>query len=661
MSAIPSILGRVPNMLASQMVLQGITRSNNDLLALQVRLATGKDLVRPSENPVGAGTVAVLDDVLERRDQRLRNLSEASAVLGTLDGALGDVNELLLEAKGVGLSQIGVGSDADTRRNQALVVDSILQSMQQLGNRDHRGLQLFGGSAVGAVPFENILGGVRYAGSGDGARTDIGLGSSTPITMSGERAFGAVSARLEGDRDLDPDATAATRLADLRGARGLGIAAGVVTVTVNGTAVEVDLADAETVEDVRSRVEAGIQSVDAGAVVDLDPAAGDRLRITPSAGVTVTIADADGTTAADLGLDTTFPGGTATTGGDLDPKIVWTTPISALDGVTVPLGTIRVSNAGQDREVDLSGVETLQDLRNAIDELNLGVRVEIGDDGRRLAVRNELSGGSMSISEVGGGSTATELGIRSLSAVTRLEDFNDGEGVGIVTGGVDPLTGLADPTRDVDFTVGLHDGRTFDVDLAGAETVQDVLDAIESAAVAAGLTVPAEFSVGLVDDGNGIALRDATVGAAPVSVTARNNSTAARDLGILGESAGATLTGEDRATVAVDGVFAHLIALRDALLGDDDSGIAFATERLEADIARAAEARAEVGVRAQRVEAATTREEDLRVQDLSLKSTLQDLDVTAAAIRFSQLQQQLQAGLSTAGRITSLTLLDFLR
>ena len=66
-------------------------------------------------------------------------------------------------------------------------------------------------------------------------------------------------------------------------------------------------------------------------------------------------------------------------------------------------------------------------------------------------------------------------------------------------------------------------------------------------------------------------------------------------------------------------------------------------------------------MRAQRVEAALTREEDLKVQDLSLKSTLQDLDITDAAIRFSQLQQQLQAGLSTAGRITSLTLLDFLR
>jgi flagellin-like hook-associated protein FlgL len=49
------------------------------------------------------------------------------------------------------------------------------------------------------------------------------------------------------------------------------------------------------------------------------------------------------------------------------------------------------------------------------------------------------------------------------------------------------------------------------------------------------------------------------------------------------------------------------------------------------------------------------------VQDLALKSSIQDLDFTAAAVRFSTLQQQLQAALSTAGNVTSLTLLDFLR
>ena len=662
MSAISSVLGRVPNLLASQTVLGSITRSNTALLELQVKLASGREILRASEDPVGAGTIAVLDDVLERRDQRLRNLSEATAVLGTLDSALGDVNDLLLEAKGVGLSQIGIGSDAETRRNQSLVIDSILQSLQGIGNREHRDLHLFAGSAVGTTPFDGLLGGIRYAGSGDGLVNDIGLGGSTPMTMSGERAFGAVSARLEGDRDLNPDATLDTRLSDLDGARGLGIAPGTITVTVDATPIDVDLSDAETLDDVRSRVEDAIRTVDPGAVVELDPVSGDRFRITPSAGVTVSITEAgDTTTASDLGLEGTFPGGAATEGSDLQPRLTWTTPVSSLDGVSVPMGSIRIGNAGQYRDLDLSGVETLQDLRNRVDELDLGVRVEIADSGDRIQFRNELSGGSMSIGEVGGGTTATELGIRSLSGATRLEDFNDGRGVEILSGGVDPVNGTPDPSRDVDFSIELHDGRSFDVDLVGSETVQDVVDAISAAAVAAGVAVPGEFEVGLAADGNGISLQDTTVGGADFAVVSRNNSGAAADLGILGSTSGATIAGEDRATVAVDGVFAHLIALRDALLADDDSGIAFATEKLDADIARAAEARAEAGVRAQRVDAALTREEDLRVQDLSLKSTLQDLDVTSAAIQFSQLQQQLQAGLSTAGRITSLTLLDFLR
>ena len=662
MSSISSVLGRVPNLLSSQSVLSSINRSNSQLLELQIKLSSGREVNRPSENPVFASTISVLDDLLERRDQRVRNLSEASSLLGSVDSAMAEMSDLLLQAKSVGLSQIGVGSDTETRRNQALVIDSILDGMQSLGNRQHRGMFLFSGSAVGTQPFSGNLGGIQYAGSGDGMITDLGLGSSTPVTIAGDRVFGALSARIEGDRDFDPDATAETLLSDLGGARGLGVRPGPITVTVDSVPIEVDLSGAITVEDVRSTLEAAIQTIDSGATVDLDPASGDRFRITGSAGTSIEIEDPEeSTAAADLGLVGTFVGGAPALGGDLQPRLSWNTNIEALDGVSFPLGTIRIENAGQIRELDLSGVNSLADLRNQVELLDIGVRVEIGESGDRLSFKNELSGGALSISEVSGGVTATQLGIRSFAGSTSLADFNDGRGVGIVSGSVDPITGAPDPAGDVDFSVGLHDGRSFDVDLTGAESVQDVLDALTAAATAAGIAVPAEFDAGLATDGNGIELSDLTIGGDELQVTAQNGSAAARDLGILGSSSGATLAGEDRATVAVEGVFGHLKALRDALMADDDSGIAFATQRLEADIARTTEARAEVGVRARRVEDAVSREEDLRVQDLSLKSNLQDLDFTDAAIRFSQLQQQLQAGLTTAGQITSLTLLDFLR
>src|SRR5690606_523847 len=153
MTFIPSTLARVPNLLSSQMMLGSITSTNQRLLQTHVQLATGRLINRPSDNVIGASTVSVLDDMLERREQRLRNLSHAEAVLNTADAVLGEASDILLEAKSIGLSQIGVGSDAQTRANQAAVIDSMLQEMVRIGNHQYQQLYLFGGTATGQAPF----------------------------------------------------------------------------------------------------------------------------------------------------------------------------------------------------------------------------------------------------------------------------------------------------------------------------------------------------------------------------------------------------------------------------------------------------------------------------------------------------------------------------
>ena len=76
----------------------------------------------------------------------------------------------------------------------------------------------------------------------------------------------------------------------------------------------------------------------------------------------------------------------------------------------------------------------------------------------------------------------------------------------------------------------------------------------------------------------------------------------------------------------VESVFTHLIDLREALLADDERGITFAGGIFEADISRLAEARADVGLRSRRVTDAIEREEDLLIQDVSLRSEVRDLD-----------------------------------
>ena len=659
MSSIPSNLARVPNTLVSQIVRSSLTRTQQDILRLQIQLTTGKAVNRASDNPVAASSISVLDDLIERRDQRLRNLSHGDSVLGNVDAALGDASGMLLEAKGIGSSQIGVGSDAETRRNQAQVIDAMINQLIGIANRQFQDLYLFGGDATANPPIVELLGGLQYQGVGDGMSTDLGSAGPIPITMSGEDAFGTLSARVQGAVDLNPTMTGNTRLMDLNGGRGFGISLGTINADVNGVDVAIDLSDAHTVSDVIATLEAAIQTEDPGATVAIS-AAGDAFSIVPSGGVTITITDAGGgNTAADLGLAQVFDGVTID-GSDVDPRITDLTPVTSLSGVTVPMGTIRITNAGQSRDLDLSSAATVQDIINAVQGLDLGVRVEIAETGDRLNFINELSGGQMAIAEVAGGTTATELGVRSFAASTLLEDFNNGLGVEILSGAVDPITGLPDPAKDLDFRITLKDGSTFDVDLVGSQDVSDVLDAINAAATAAGIAVPADFEAALAADGNGIELTDNTAGVT-TQVEALNGSHAAENLGILGSTTGATLTGEDRATVAVDSVFSHLIALRDALLTNDERGITLATGNLETDINRLANARAQAGVRNRRVMDAIIREEDLRIQDASLRSQVQDLDFTEAAIRFSTLQQQLQAGLITASQAASLSLMDFLR
>ena len=659
MGAIPANLTRVPNALASRIALAGIQKTNREFLQLQVRLAAGKEFTRPSENAIGSSTVSVLDDAIERRDQRVRNLSQADATLNSLDNALGDVSDLLQEARGIGLSQIGVGSDDATRRNQATVIDSMLNSLLSVANRDLRGIHFFGGDRHSAEPFAPMLDGIRYIGSGEGMLGDLGLASDVRVTISAEQAFGALSGRVQGERDLDPSMLPATRLSELRGANGRGVHAGVIEIDVNGTISQVDLSQADSVGDVLDALNAAVQATDPGAVVSIDAATGDRIAVTPSAGVSIVIRDSNSsTTAGDLGLAGTYPGGVSTTGADLHPKITELTRLDSLSAMTLPLGQIAIRNGGQTRRIDLGALTTVQDFQNAVAAAGIGARVEISEDGSRFNVRNELSGTSMSIEEVGG-TTASELGIRSFSTQTLLADFNQGRGVHQAAGAIDPLTGLPDPAADRDFRVTVKDGRAFEVDINGASTVQDVLDKINAAAAAAGLT-PAEFTAGLTSSGNGIELTDSTIGTT-TSVVDINNSATATDLGIAGSSNAASLIGTDRATVAVDSVFSHLMALRDALRANDERGIEFATSKLESDVSRATEARADVGVRSRRVAESTTREEDLGIQDMALRSSIQDLDFTKAATQFATLQQQLQAGLAGAAKAVNMSLLDYLR
>lgn len=689
MSSIPSNLSRVPNLLSSQLLLSSITRTSVSLLDVQNQMATGQRITRFSDDAIGATTLSLLQERIGRTDQRLRNLSNAQGTLDFLDSSIGDASDLVLEAKNIASDQVGAQSDATTRNNQAVVIDGMLRQLLALANRETNGVYVFGGSTASRAPIQELRGGFRYVGRGEGLYTDLDPGDDIPITIGGENAIGATSARLESRLDLNPGLTPNTRLSDLRGARGLGIADGSVNFSFNGgPTATVDLSDADTTQDVVDRLTAAIQQYQTdNSVTILGPGgvslSGGSISIDVVGGApnpALTFSEVgSGTTATDLGLAQVPFDAATPAGADLDPKLTLLSPLSSISSLTLPLESIRIrfgrgSNSTY-TDVDLSSAQTVDDLRNLIETGVPGVRVRINDAGTGLNLYNEISGPAMSVEEVpGGADTATSLGIRTLAADTGISEFNSGRGVRIVDNQIDPISGVATSQLNTDFRVFLGNGQAFDVDLRPQDmlNVQSVITRIndefnnalgQPAVVSTAPPLAAgDFTAGLTDAGNGIAFTQTVAGGA-VTVEKLNNSAAAEDLGLLNgtyDATSATFIAQDRAAVRVENVFTALLDLRDALRNDDSDGITLAGEALTQSVDRLAATRALVGVYANRVEKSTTRQEDLKVLDESVRSQVQDLDFADASLRFTLLRTQLQAAMTSGVQAQNLSLLDFL-
>jgi flagellin-like hook-associated protein FlgL len=639
MSSINTSSSRVSTASTADSMLTNLRRTQAALLDLQTQISTNKRINKPSDDAGAYSAISRLNTLAAKYDQQISDLSTAGNAVAGADGALSDLSDLLLSAQNIASSQIGVDSDSATRNSQADIIDSMLDSVVALGNRDQSGIYLFSGRTSGTQPFVSDTNGIRYTGSSEQLTTNFG-GVDVDLNASGGAALGALSSRVTGTVDLNPGASATTRILDVNGARALGVTLGSVTLNVDGTAVNVDLTNAGSLGNVRDLIN--------NAVNAIDPTAGglavgpNGFSLTAPAGHTIAIADqGTGITAADLGIAISANGAT-TAGGDLDPKLTLGSSLAGL-GATVDLTSgLKVTSGATTKIIDLSGATTVQGLVNAVQSAGLGLRLEINGAGTGFNLINEVSGNTVSIGENAGGTTATDLGLRSLTGATNLSDFNHGQGVSVVGNGQD------------DFGISLHDGSTVNVKLQGAQTVQDVIDAINAAGAG---TVTAS----LATDGNGIVLSDTTAGASAFKVAALNGSSAAANLGIV-QNAGlaATINGTDNATVRTESVFTHLIALRDALRRNDTQAITNSGGSLGTDVSNIAAVRGTMGVRAQHIEAEKNRASEQKLQTATLLSGVQDTDLTEAITRFTQLQQQLQATLQTGSKVMQLSLLDFL-
>lgn len=305
---------------------------------------------------------------------------------------------------------------------------------------------------------------------------------------------------------------------------------------------------------------------------------------------------------------------------------------------------LRVNNGGQTHIIDVSTAVTVEDFLNILNRSPANLVASINAAANGLDVRSNLSGSDFSISE-NGGTTATQLGIRSFAASTPLSDLNYGRGVQTITG--------------PEFQIQRTDGVVLNIDISSAVTIQDVLNILNAAGgVQASLTT----------QGNGIVLQDTAGGAGSFSITKDPLSSAAWDLGILPVNQGTavgtgvppTLTGTDVNPLEVKGIFNSLLRLHSALTSGNIGELERIQKMLDDDLSRLVFSRGNVGAQQQNLDALTRRLEDEDVELNQALSTEIDSDLPESISNLTARQASLQASLQLSSRVFKLTLLDFL-
>ncbi|TWT73537.1 Flagellar hook-associated protein 3 [Posidoniimonas polymericola] len=349
--------------------------------------------------------------------------------------------------------------------------------------------------------------GITVDVEGDGLRVNPGPGGLAIVEVSGGRTAQELGIRQDaqvltpfGD-DVNPSLRKTSQLSDLGGTKAtgrinLGVTNAGIKLRATSNGAEFDGVDVI--------VAGGAPSGGETAVYSAGPPP--ELTVTVETGVTraqdvVDLINSDASVPFEAAVD--YFGATSSQQAGLGFVVPQTfvDATSGGSGSSLDLAAgLRLTNGLGEVVIDTSAAETIEDLVNILNQPEYGLSAQINADADGIDVRSRRSGADFTIGE-NGGTLAEDLGIRTYTYTSRLDEFNRGRGA-VIEGVNDAATRNAN-----NLTISVTDQgveTTFEIDPIGIATVQDLIDRINGPVVDGGAGGAVVASLATV--GNGLVL-----------------------------------------------------------------------------------------------------------------------------------------------------------
>jgi flagellar hook-associated protein 3 FlgL len=180
---------RITTGMTQRNILADLNRVNERLNRAQQKIASNKEITRPSDDPFNASRALALRTSMESTQQYQRNIQDALGWQETAEIALSDITDAIHRAQ-----ELVVQGSSDTSPTQARLaiaaeIDQLIEGVKENANATYRGRYVFAGTATDVPPY--VAGDDLYHGSPDDVERQIGPGVALPIGLLGGSFLGS--------------------------------------------------------------------------------------------------------------------------------------------------------------------------------------------------------------------------------------------------------------------------------------------------------------------------------------------------------------------------------------------------------------------------------------------------------------------------------------
>ncbi|MBW1939677.1 MAG: flagellar hook-associated protein FlgL, partial [Deltaproteobacteria bacterium] len=146
---------RVSDNMKFNTMVNNLFRVQDSYNEVMEKMATQKNINRPSDDPIGMSRVLSLRKSRASVEQYRRNIDSGNSWIEITESKLYTVDELLIRAKEIAIAQSTATASAETRSISAVTVEQIIDEMLSLANSKYGDRYLFSGIRMDEAPFSS--------------------------------------------------------------------------------------------------------------------------------------------------------------------------------------------------------------------------------------------------------------------------------------------------------------------------------------------------------------------------------------------------------------------------------------------------------------------------------------------------------------------------